>query len=103
MSRIIVNANSCVTYRVEFCKDRANIRDLRNPASAYEFGGMKSNSGRDSNIPIDDMPEWMERRIAVLYVTAYEPPTLHIPKIGRRIDHNVYYVDYDGDDDGDNT
>ena len=54
-------------------------------------------------VPIVELPDWMTRRVSVLCTMSYEPPTEFVNKIGRRIDKYVYWIFYEGDDDGDNT
>ena len=41
---------------------------------------------------IETLPEWMQKRLAVLMVMEYEPPTKIVRGIGRRIDKNVFWV-----------
>lgn len=91
------NIQDLTTYRVEFIGDTAKIICLGIPIAPCEFG-----SG-ETSIPIVDMPDWMTRRVAVLSTMAYEPPTEFVTNIGRRIEKYVYWVFYEGDDDGDNT
>lgn len=50
-----------------------------------------------------DLPKQIQRRLAILMVMPHDPPTKFIPKVGRRIMENVFWV-YSGDeDDGDDT
>jgi hypothetical protein len=59
---------------------------------------------KEVTIPINDLPDWMTRRVAVLCTMSYEPPTEYVNKIGRRIDKYVYWIFYEGDeDDGNDT
>lgn len=41
---------------------------------------------------VDDLPKWVQDRIAVLMITPAEPPTYEVEGVGRRIDENVYWV-----------
>lgn len=41
---------------------------------------------------MDDLPEWIQKRIAVLSTLPYEPPTEYIKGVGRRISRYVYWV-----------
>ena len=45
----------------------------------------------------------MTRRVAVLCTMSYESPTEFVNKIGRRIEKYVYWIFYEGDDDGTDT
>ena len=52
---------------------------------------------------VEDLPEWMQKRLAVLLVMEYDPPTKIIKGIGRRIEKNVFWVfkpDDEENDDG---
>jgi hypothetical protein len=39
-----------------------------------------------------ELPDWLSRKLAVLMVMPYEPPTKFIPNVGRRIMENVFWV-----------
>jgi hypothetical protein len=54
---------------------------------------------KEVTIPINDLPDWITRRVAVLCTMSYEPPTEYVNKIGRRISKNVYWIFYEGDED----
>lgn len=41
---------------------------------------------------VDDLPQWMQERLAVLYMTSAKQPTEDIPGVGRRITDTVYWV-----------
>ena len=86
------------TYRVEFIGGMAHIECFGltvTPIVGLENGEVV--------MPIADIPEWLERRVAVLCTMAYEPPTEFITKVGRRISKYVYWVYYEGEDDGIDT
>lgn len=40
----------------------------------------------------DELPEWMQERIAVLSMMKIDPPQTKIDGIGMRVDTNVYWV-----------
>ena len=40
----------------------------------------------------DDLPEWLQKRLAVLMVTDWRPVTVGGEGIGRRIDENTYWI-----------
>jgi len=85
------------TYRVEFIGGMARVQCFGIPIHACaEFE-------EETVVPIVELPDWMTRRVAVLCTMSYEPPTEFVNKIGRRIDKYVYWIFYEGDDDGDNT
>jgi hypothetical protein len=41
---------------------------------------------------VDSLPQWLQERLAVLMVASSTPPTVEIPKIGRRISERVFWV-----------
>ena len=41
---------------------------------------------------VDELPEWLQQRLAVLMVSHAEPPTNKIGDFGRRIDENTFWV-----------
>ena len=85
------------TYRVEFVGDTARVQCFGIP---IEPVGMFE---EETTLPIADLPDWIARRVAVLCTMSYEPPTEFVKEIGRRIDKYVYWVYYEGEDNGDNT
>ena len=81
------------TYRVEFIGDKARVQCFGIPIhSCLMFE-------KEVTIPINDLPDWITRRVAVLCTMSYEPPTEYVNKIGRRIDKYVYWIFYEGDED----
>lgn len=53
---------------------------------------------------VDDLPQWMQRKIAVLMIFDPEKPMEEIKGIGRRISRGTFWVFPDeGEDDGDDT
>ena len=41
---------------------------------------------------VDDLPKWVQDRLAVLMITPLTPPTKEVDGIGRRIGANIYWV-----------
>ena len=86
------------TYRVEFVGGMARVQCFGIPISPYAI------FEKEVTVPIADLPDWVQKRVAVLSTMSYEPPTEYVNKIGRRISENIYWVFYEGDeDDGDDT
>lgn len=53
---------------------------------------------------VDDLPQWMQRKIAVLMIFDPDKPMEDIKGIGRRISRATFWVYPDeGEDDGDDT
>jgi len=86
------------TYRVEFVGGMARVQRFGIPIKPYAI------FEEEITIPINELPDWVTRRVAVLCTMSYEPPTEYVNKIGRRIDKYVYWIFYEGDEgDGDDT
>jgi len=41
---------------------------------------------------VDQLPLWMQEKIALLMLTALDKPTKVVEGVGRRIDANVYWI-----------
>lgn len=41
---------------------------------------------------LDELPDWVEQRLAVLMLTSHEPPTVEIDGVGRRINADTYWI-----------
>ncbi len=91
-----LSPDSC-TYRVEFVERRARVQCFGIP---IDSAGMFE---EETVLPIEDLPDWITRRVAVLSTMPYEPPTEFVNEIGRRIGKYVYWIFYGGDDNGTNT
>lgn len=85
------------TYRVEFVGDRAMVQCFGIPIQPYAM------FEKEVTLSVAELPDWMTRRVAVLSTMSYDPPTEYVDKIGRRIDEYVYWIFYEGEDDGNDT
>jgi len=77
-------------YRVEFTGRQAKVD---------KFDTLDTTPELDGEYHIDDLPDWMQKRIAVLSFMSYEPPTEYIENVGRRIEKNVYWILYPEEND----
>lgn len=41
---------------------------------------------------VDDLPKWVQDRLAVLMIMSAKPPTVEVEGIGRRIDENTFWL-----------
>lgn len=41
---------------------------------------------------VDDLPNWVQERLAILMMMSIEPPTQFVDGIGRRISDTIYWV-----------
>ena len=96
MSDIKLNPDNS-TYRVEFVDDMARVQCFGIPIKPYAM------FEKEVTLSVTELPDWMTRRVAVLSTMSYEPPTEYVDKIGRRIDEYVYWIFYEGEDDGNDT
>ena len=86
------------TYRVEFVEDMARVQCFGIPIAPHAV------FEKEVTVPIATLPDWVQKRVAVLSTMSCEPPTEYVNKIGRRISENIYWVFYEGDEDyGDDT
>lgn len=73
-----------IIYRVEICSDgsvEVSASDIDHEVDhAYNS--------------VDDLPEWIQKRLAILSIMSYLPPTSHVNGIGRRISENIFWVVY---------
>ena len=85
----VLPPDKAYVYRVEFIGRQATVSKFEVASTTPEL---------DGDHYIDDLPDWMQRRIAVLSGMSYEPPTEYVAGIGRRIEKYVYWVFYGEDD-----
>jgi len=88
----------CSIYRVEFM-DGGEVEVL---CFVPMFGDTTITACKKAG----DLPEWMQKHLAVLLIMEYAPPTKIIKSIGRRIEENVFWVfkpDDEENDDGNDT
>lgn len=72
------------TYRVEINRDRVNIICFGLPTVDANCEGEYDS--------VDALPNWVQERLAILMMTPNTKPTRDIPKIGRRVSGNVFWV-----------
>tara|TARA_R110000822_G_scaffold154966_1_gene294758 strand:- start:555 stop:1055 length:501 start_codon:yes stop_codon:yes gene_type:complete len=41
---------------------------------------------------VKELPDWMQKHLAVLSMTSDDPPTKHVDGVGRRIARNVFWI-----------
>ena len=51
----------------------------------------------DTYVSVDALPEWVQRKLALLMMTNPVPPTHGVAGVGRRMEENIYWVHYTGD------
>ena len=89
-------------------RDNAVLRvKVTDGAASIETFGIEANLcglNTPCELPVDKLPKWLQRRLAVLTVMPSTPPTHYIDNIGRRITEDTFWVHYTGEEtDGDDT
>ena len=51
----------------------------------------------DTYVSVDALPEWVQKKLALLMMTSPVPPTHGVAGVGRRMEDNIYWVHYTGD------
>jgi len=41
---------------------------------------------------MEELPQWMQEKVALLMMTPLDKPTSEVEGVGRRIDNNVYWI-----------
>ena len=55
--------------------------------------GMEVDSAVSGEYPsVDDLPLWMQEKVALLMMTSYIPPTIDVEGVGRRINERTFWV-----------
>lgn len=83
-------------YRVEISPVRKNVR-------VVAIGMSSLDSILDEHYDtVEDLPDWMQKKLAVLSMMSPKPPTEFVEGVGRRIEMYVYWLvgGPDGDDTG---
>lgn len=89
VGKIIAQMTLCpqdLVYRVNVAYDEGAV-------SVISFGIENVDSDEDATYDsIQELPQWMQERIAVLSMMSHEPPTENVEGVGRRISKSVYWV-----------
>ena len=51
------------------------------------------NELNDTYFNVDDLPMWVQGRLALLMMTDPKPPTQEVVGVGRRIDQNTFWIE----------
>lgn len=78
-------------YRVEFINGMARVTHFEVATGCPDLPANYDN--------IDDLPMWIQKRVAVLSGMSYETPTKYLENVGRRIAENIYWVFYNEEQD----
>ena len=73
-------------YRVHICNKTKYVR-------VVSFGiGMLEPTPEVLYNNIDELPEWMQEKLALLTMTSMNRPTKDVVGVGRRIQENIFWV-----------
>jgi hypothetical protein len=50
------------------------------------------NTLADTYLSVDDLPQWVQEKLALLMMTDPSPPTSEVKGVGRRIDKHTFWV-----------
>jgi hypothetical protein len=69
--------------------------DSKNCGVSVMYLGMDSVDDTMSGIydSVEQLPHWMQERLATLSMLSYEPPTEKVEGVGRRISKRTYWVE----------
>lgn len=69
--------------------------DSKNCGVSVMYLGMDSVDDTMSGIyhSVQELPQWMQERLATLSMLSYEPPTELVTGVGRRISKRTYWVE----------
>ena len=48
-------------------------------------------------VSVDALPKWVQKKLALLMMTSSVPPTHGVECVGRRMENNIYWVQYTGE------
>lgn len=72
---------------------RVNVSYGDGTVSVISFGIENVDSDEDATYDsMQELPQWIQERIAVLSMLSHEPPTENVEGVGRRINKSVYWV-----------
>lgn len=71
-------------YRVCITPERVSVMNFDIPAMDVCLDGVYNH--------VDDLPNWVKGRLAILMMTSPTPPTDPVDGIGRRIAENIFWV-----------
>lgn len=81
-----MKAPNIVTYRVTIHPTTGDVDIM-----CFDIGCIDT-SVLGHYVSINETPQWVQERIAVLMMTDPTPPTEEVGEIGRRIDRSTYWV-----------
>ena len=76
-------------YRI-YINPHTNVTELS--CIGIEVDRTHWHPGKAEYTSADDLPMWMQEKIALLMMTPLDKPTVAIEGVGKRIDANVYWV-----------
>jgi len=72
--RVVLNEETKLVHVISFGMEKVEV----SPERVYNSA--------------NDLPKWMQERVALLMMTSAEPPTEGVDGVGRRIDETTYWL-----------
>lgn len=82
----MLNAPDDTTYRVKISPDTGHVE--------IQCFGMNSidTEAEGTYMSVEDIPQWVKERLAVLRVLPLPPPTQAVEDLGARINEHVFWI-----------
>lgn len=90
---LLIIVSSSMRKRLSDTVYRVVLNDETKLVHVISFGmeGVDVSPERVYN-SFNDLPKWMQERVALLMMTSAEPPTNEVDGVGRRIDETTYWL-----------
>ena len=72
--RVVLNEETKLVHVISFGMEKVEV----SPERVYNSA--------------NDLPKWMQERVALLMMTSAKPPTEEVDGVGRRIDETTYWL-----------
>ena len=72
--RVVLNDETKLVHVISFGMEKVDV----SPERVYNS--------------VNDLPKWMQERVALLMMTSAKPPTEEVDGVGRRIDETTYWL-----------
>jgi hypothetical protein len=96
MSVVVDDCNDDNVFRVELDDGMAKVMFFGARIPLTSVGG--NAMPEQGEMPMRELPTWVQERIAVLDMLNAEPPTQFVPGVGRRISENVFWIFVEGEE-----
>ena len=90
---LLLIVSSCMLKRQPYTVYRVVLNNETKLVHVISFGmeGVDISPERVYN-SFNDLPKWMQERVALLMMTSAKPPTNEVEGVGRRIDETTFWL-----------